>query len=107
VDDQGRLDIGDYTRGADGIKIALNKFAESAILRGLPPPYWSDVITLEGGTKLVDVLSGKPSQRYRKIESHTDGSPPGIGEVVHLPVGLLRAFACEDFEVFQCRRIDR
>ena len=106
MDDQGRFNIRDDSCGTDGVKVALNEFPESTILRGFSTPNRCNVIAFEGSTKFVDMLSCKASQRNRKIKPHTDGSATSIGEVVHLPIGLFGTFASEDLEVLQSRRID-
>ncbi len=106
MDHQGGLDVRGGGAGADGIEVALHELAEAAGLRPLAPPDRGDVVALEGRAQLVDVLRGEAGQRHGEIEPQPDPALALVLELVDLLVGFFAAFAGENFQVFQRRRVD-
>ena len=66
-----------------------------------------DVVALEGGAELADVLGGKAGKGYGQIKAQGHVAAPVIREAIHLLVALVAAFASEYFAVFKGGRIDR
>ena len=92
---------------ADRVEVALHELAVAAALRVLAAPHGGDVVPLERRAELADVLGGKAGQRHGEIEPQADVAAAVVLEAVELLVGLRAAFAEEDFEVLERRRVDR
>ena len=107
ADNEDHFSVGSDVFGADRVEIALHEFAEAAALRVLAAPDCGDMIALERRAEFVDVLRGEASQRNGEVEAEADVAAAVVLKAVELLVGFRAAFAQEDFEVFQRRRIDR
>ena len=93
--------------GADRVEVALHELAVAAALRVLAAPHGGDVVALERRAQLADVLGGEAGQRHGEIEPQADVAAAVVLEAVELLVGFVAAFAGEDFEVLERRRVDR
>ena len=100
VNHQRRFDIGHNAGRSNRIKIALDKFSESACLRGFATPYGCNVIAFERRAQGGDVLGCESSQWDGQVKSHSDSSTAVVDEVIHLPVGFVRPFAGKHFQQF-------
>ena len=66
-----------------------------------------DVVALERRAEFADVLGGEAGQRHGEVEPQADVAAAVVLEAVELLVGFGAAFAEEDFEVLEGRRVDR
>ncbi len=107
VDDERRFDVGGQGPRADGVEVALHELAVASALRVLAPPHAGDVIALERGAQLPDMLGREASQRHRQVESQSHPTLAVILEFVELFVGLVAPLAGEDLQILQRRRVDR
>ena len=107
ADDEDDLGIGGDALGADRVEIALHELAEAAALRVLAAPDGGDVVALERRAELADVLGGEAGQRHGEVEAQADVAAAVVLKAVELLVGFRAAFAEQDFEILEGRRIDR
>ena len=106
VNDEHRFNIRSIRVSADGVKVALVELAVAPVLSVLTAPDRTDVVALEGGAELADVLGSKASKWHGQVKAQGHVSPPVIREAIHLLVALVAAFAREYLAVFKRGRVD-
>gem|GEM_PF-117706 len=106
VDDEECFDVGGVAECADGIEVALQKFAEATAGGPFSSPHRSDVIPSKRRPQFLDVLSGEACEWDSEIEAHGDVAFALVGESEHLFVRFFAAFSQQYFGVFERRRVD-
>ena len=107
ADDEDDLGIGGDAFGADRVEVALHELAEAAALRVFAAPDAGDVVALERRAEFADVLGGEAGERHGEVEAEADVAAAVVLKAVELLVGFGAAFAEEDFEILEGRRVDR
>ena len=107
VNDQQGFDVGGVGLRANRVEVTLHELAVATLLRVLAAPDSADVIPLERSAQRLSVLRGKACQRNGQIKTQGNIAIAVILKTVELLVGLIAAFAEQDFCVFERRRIDR
>ena len=105
--DEDGFGIGGGALGADRVEIALHEFAVAAALGVFAAPDRGDVVALERRAEFADVLGGEAGERHGQVEAEADVAAAVVLEAVELLVGFRAPFAEEDFQILECRRIDR
>ena len=101
------LGVGHEAGRSDRIEIALHELAVTTALSPFASPYGTEVVPLERDAQLRDVLCCVPCERDGEVEPEPDMAASVVLEPVELPVGLFATLAGEDFQILECRRVDR